>query len=152
MKDLGTNAPELGELVGFGEPPAYTRAAVLGAALLSIFGGLAHGVLGALDLNARLWPAMLYLGLDAALFVFGILLLIRYLEARDAMTDPAPRVRLYDRHERRTYLGGLAGALACLLAGLLWLGAVRWGLWHLLPGAVTVLTAWVYLGLWRQGR
>ncbi len=152
MKDLGTNTPDLGELMGFGEPPAYTRTAVLGAALLSILGGLAHAVLGAIDLNARLWPAMLYLGLDAALFVFGILLLIRFVEARDAMTDPSPRVRMYDRHERTTYLGGLAGALACLLAGLLWLGAVRWGPWHLLPGAVTVLTAWAYLRLWRAKR
>lgn len=140
------------DLRSFGEPPAYTRGAVLGAALLAIGAALATGVLGALDLRPRLWPAMLYLGLASGLLVFGIMLLVRFVEARDALTDPLPRVRLYDRHERAIYLTGLAGSLAGVLGGLLWLGAVSWGLWHLLPAAISLGAALLFGRLWREKR
>jgi hypothetical protein len=137
------------ETATFGAPPAYASGTALVGAVLSIVAGLGQLVLGVLDLNLGWLPGFVTMGVAFLSFVTGLVLLIRWIEARDAMTDPTPRVRLYDsRHEGRLYF--LALALSVVAAGLnvSWRNVGGWGPWHLVPAALCSWAALTYLSLW----
>ncbi|GAA5514750.1 hypothetical protein Dcar01_03510 [Deinococcus carri] len=98
-----------------GAPPTYSTPAMLGLALLALVTALWHFTLGALDYTgAGRYPGLALMLLAGLLLVYGVLALIRYIEARDAMTDPYPRTPMYDTpHQGRVpRVGvGLAGLL-----------------------------------------
>ncbi|WP_194165290.1 hypothetical protein [Deinococcus terrestris] len=116
-----------------GAPPAYSTPATLGLALLAIVTSLWHFTLGALDYaGTGRYPGLALLLISGLLLVYGVLLLIRYAEARDAMNDPQPRAAMYATpHESRVPLVGVG------LAGLLVLADAAFALtgqllpWHL---------------------
>ena len=105
----------------FGTAPSYSTRTTLSLALLTIAASLLHGALGAIDYPAS-WPAgMGYILLSGLLLVFGVLLLIRYAEAQDAMSDPLPRTPMYaTRHERMNVLVGLGLHLTAIAVALVW--------------------------------
>lgn len=133
---------------GFGEPPAYTTRAVLVAALLCMLGGLANTFVSVLDMGRAFVPGVLSVALAFGLFLFGLVLLIRFVEARDAMSDPLPRLRQYDRHEGAAYLIGLGATLLTSMVAASWSAAPGPAAWHFLPAAITAAAALVFLGLW----
>jgi hypothetical protein len=104
-----------------GSAPSYSTRNTLVLALLTIAASLLHGALGATDYPAS-WPAGVgYILLSGLLLVYGILLLIRYAEAHDAMSDPLPRTPMYaTRHERMTQLVGLGLHLLAAAVALTW--------------------------------
>lgn len=117
-----------------GDPPNYSTTRTLAVALTSALGALAHFALGAADYASV--SRFLGLGtmlLAGLLLVLGVLTLIRYVEALDALNDPLPRTPMYDTpHEWLTYRAGVTlNALAALTA-LAWAAAGEVPLWHLL--------------------
>lgn len=104
-----------------GSAPSYSTRTTLSLALLTIAAALLHGALGTVDYPAS-WPAGVgYILLSGLMLVYGILLLIRYAEARDAMNDPLPRTAMYaTRHERMTQLVGLGLHLLAAAVALSW--------------------------------
>ncbi len=134
----------------FGEAPAYTSAPLLGAAVLGVLGGLGQAIISIFDMSASLLPGVFEVGASFIAFLFCLVLVIRYIEARDAMGDPLPRVRQYDtKHERAAYGVGALVALLVALVGLPWQGGA--GLWHLLPGSLALVSAALFWRLWRKG-
>lgn len=134
----------------FGEAPAYTSAPLLGAAVLGVLGGLGQAIISVFDMSGALLPGVFEVAASFVAFLFCLVLVIRYVEARDAMGDPLPRVRQYDaKHERAAYLAGALVALLVALVGVPWQGEA--GLWHLLPGSLALLAALLFWRLWRKG-
>jgi len=101
-----------------GAPPTYSTRTTLGLALLATFTALWHFVLGALDYaDAGRYAGLALLLLGGLLLVYGVLTLIRYAEARDAMNDPHPRTAMYaTTHERRVPLVGVGLATLLVVA------------------------------------
>ncbi|PYE48691.1 hypothetical protein [Deinococcus yavapaiensis] len=124
----------------FGEAPAYSTRAAFQASLACLAASLPQGALSVFALDVKGVGAWFLLIFTVGLFLLGTLLLVRYFEARDGMTDLAPRTRLYDvRHERVAYLLGIVVTSASVLLDAWFALTVRWGWWHLLPLA---LAAW----------
>lgn len=137
----------------FGEPPAYATPRVLFAAVLCLVGAVAQGAVGAVDLGLGLVPGFTMLILAVLDFLFGVLLLGRFIEARDAMTDPSPRVRLYDaRLEAGVYLVGALLVALTLAVDLALLGAGGGGPWHLAPPVPLAAAGALLWALWRGKR
>lgn len=132
-----------------GSAPSYSTRTTLSLALLTIVASLLHGGLGTTDYPSS-WPAgVAYILLAGLLLVYGILLLIRYAEALDAMTDPLPRTPMYaTRHERLNHLVGSGLHLAAALFALIWiwLGHLAWG--HGLAMLLSLYAVWLV----RHGR
>ena len=127
-----------------GAAPSYSTRTTLLLALLTILASLLHGGLGALDYPAS-WPAgVAYILLSGLLLVYGILLLIRYAEAHDAMNDPLPRTPMYaTRHERMNHQIGLGlHALAASFA-LTWALLRHAPVAHAFAIAVSLYAAWL---------
>lgn len=99
-----------------GAPPTYSTPAMLGLSLLALLTSLWHFTLGAIDYaQAGRYQGLALILLAGWMLVYGVLTLIRYVEARDAMTDPHPRTPMYDTpHQSRVPLAGMV--LAALLA------------------------------------
>ncbi|WP_425146403.1 hypothetical protein [Deinococcus sp.] len=136
----------------FGRAPSYSTATTLWLALVSLAASLLHGGLGATDYPlSRPW-GLTYILLSGFALVYGILLLIRYAEARDAMSDPLPRTPMYDTaHERGNHVIGLG------LHGLLGACALGWAVQRQVPvmhGLALLLSglAWMLLARSRPGR
>ncbi|WP_165795222.1 hypothetical protein [Deinococcus koreensis] len=132
-----------------GDPPNYSTPRTLGLALVSVLAALAHFGLGALDYGV----ASPYLGLGGMLLgglllVYGVLTLIRYAEALDAMGDPQPRTPMYATpHEWLTFRAGVGLNLAGLGVALAWAAVGQASVWHLLGGLVNAWAAWL---AWRS--
>lgn len=107
-----------------GAPPNYSTPAMLGLALLALLTALWHFTLGALDYaGAGRYEGLALILLAGLTLVYGVLTLIRYVEAQDAMTDPHPRAAMYDTpHQSRVPQVGV------LLGGLLVVGDVAFAL------------------------
>ncbi|MGI8746945.1 MAG: hypothetical protein ACR2J4_01150, partial [Deinococcus sp.] len=74
--------------------------------------------------------------------VYGILLLIRFAEARDAMSDPLPRTAMYvTRHERMNYRAGLGLHGVGMLVALGWALAGHIPVWHLAGALLSLYDA-----------
>ncbi|MGY2894322.1 hypothetical protein [Deinococcus sp. UYEF24] len=128
----------------FGLAPSYSTRTTLVLALLTIAASLFHGALGAVDYPAS-WPAGTgYILLSGLLLVYGILLLIRYAEAHDAMSDPLPRTPMYDtRHERMNHQVGLGLHLLAAAVALTWALTRHAPVAHALAIALSVYAAWL---------
>lgn len=126
-----------------GAPPTYSTPAMLGLALLALLTSLWHFTLGALDYaNAGRYPGLALILLAGLLLVYGVLTLIRYLEAQDAMTDPHPRAAMYDTpHQSRVPLIGVGLAGLVLAADLAFALAAQHPLGHLLGLGLAALVA-----------
>ena len=132
----------------FGEAPAYASAPLLGAAVLGVLGGLGQAIISIFDMSGSLLPGVFEVAACFLAFLFCLMLVIRHIEARDAMGDPLPRVRQYDTgHERAAYLAGLITSLLVAAVGVPWRGGA--GAWHLLPGSLALLAAALFWRLWR---
>ncbi|GAA5534925.1 hypothetical protein [Deinococcus aluminii] len=127
----------------FGTPPAYSTPATLGLALLALLTALWHFTLGALDYaNAGRYEGLALMLLAGLMLVYGILTLIRYVEARDAMTDPHPRTAMYATvHQRRVPLIGLGLAVLLCLADLAFAVSAQVPFWHVAGLLLAVLLA-----------
>ena len=128
----------------FGAAPSYSTRTTLSLALLTIAASLLHGALGAVDYPAS-WPAgVAYILLSGLMLVYGILLLIRYAEAHDAMSDPLPRTPMYaTRHERMNHLAGLGLHLLASAVALAWAVTRHAPLAHAAAIAVSLYAAWL---------
>ncbi|MFB9991827.1 hypothetical protein ACFFLM_07580 [Deinococcus oregonensis] len=128
-----------------GDAPNYSTPRTLGLALVSILGSLAHFTLGALDYgNVSRYLGLYGMLLAALLLVFGVLSLIRYAEAQDAMTDPSPRTPMYSTpHERLTFLVGTGLNALCALTALAWAAGGQLVPWHLAAAAVNLWAVWL---------
>ncbi|WP_102128268.1 hypothetical protein [Deinococcus planocerae] len=126
-----------------GAPPNYSTPAMLGLALLSIFTSLWHFTFGALDYaSAGRYEGLVLILLAGLLLVYGVLTLIRYAEARDAMGDPQPRIAMYDTpHESRVPLAGLILAASIAVADLAFALAAQHPLGHLIGVGLVALVA-----------
>ncbi|WP_412027798.1 hypothetical protein [Deinococcus yunweiensis] len=130
-----------------GDPPNYSTPRTLGLALVSILAALAHFVLGALDYGESRYLGLGTMLLAGLLLVFGVLTLIRYAEARDAMGDPYARAPMYATpHERLTVLVGVGLNVAGVLAALAWAAHGDWPTWHAVAALVNV---WAAVLAWR---
>lgn len=103
-----------------GDPPNYSTPRTIWLGFTSLLGAMQHFTLGALEYG-RVGPfvGLWQMFLAGFFLVFGVLTSIRYLEALDAMRDPAPRTPMYHTpHEWWTYRVGVAlhglGILLCL--------------------------------------
>lgn len=116
---------------------------MLGLALLSIVTSLLHFTLGALDYaSAGRYEGLVLILLAGLLLVYGVLTLIRYLEARDAMTDTHPRVAMYDTpHESRVPLAGLLLTISIVVADLIFALAAQHAAGHLVGVVFAALNA-----------
>ena len=123
-----------------GDPPNYSTPRTLGLSAVCLLAALAHFTLGAFDYDR----VDRYLGLGGMLLgglllVYGVLSVIRYAEAHDAMTDPLPRAPMYDTpHQRMTLLVGVGLNVLGLLVCLAWAVAGTLPLWHLAAGALNL--------------
>lgn len=130
-----------------GDPPNYSTPRTLGLALVSILASLAHFVLGALDYGESRYLGLGTMLLAGLLLVFGVLTLIRYAEARDAMGDPYARAPMYATpHERLTVLVGVGLNAAGALGALAWAVHGDSPAWHTLAALVNV---WAAVLAWR---
>lgn len=132
-----------------GAPPTYSTPATLRLALLSLLTALWHGALGALDYaQAGRYVGLGLILLAGLLLVYGVLTLIRYAEARDAMTDPHPRTAMYaTAHESRVPLIGLGLTALVVAADLAFaVAGEAWG-WHLAGAVLAALCARQALGV-----
>lgn len=130
----------------FGDPPAYSTPRTLGLAVASWLASLGHFALGAAEYSrvgrfAGLWEMML----AALLLVYAVLTIIRYAEARDALSDPRPRTPMYSTpHQQMTFgLGLLLNSLSVLVS-LGWAVRGELSVWHalnILPGLAGVWLA-----------
>jgi hypothetical protein len=127
-----------------GTAPSYSTRTTLVLALLTITASLLHGGLGALDYPVS-WPAgVAYLLLSGLLLVYGILLLIRYAEAHDAMNDPLPRTPMYaTQHERMNHQVGLGLHLLATAFALTWALLRHAPVAHAFGIAVSLYAAWL---------
>ncbi|WP_424950782.1 hypothetical protein [Deinococcus sp.] len=127
-----------------GTAPSYSTRTTLSLALLTILAALFHGGLGTYDYPAS-WPAgVAYILLAGLLLVYGILLLIRYAEAHDAMSDPLPRTPMYaTRHERMNHLIGLGLHLLAVGIAFAWALAYRAPLAHGLGILISLYAVWL---------
>ncbi|MBB5236175.1 hypothetical protein [Deinococcus budaensis] len=132
-----------------GAPPTYSTPATLGLALLALLTSLWHFALGALDYaGAGRYPGLALILLAGLLLVYGVLTLIRYAEARDAMTDPHPRTPMYATpHQSRVPLIGVGLAGLLLAADLAFALAGQHPLGHLLGLGLAALLVRQALGL-----
>jgi hypothetical protein len=127
-----------------GSAPSYSTRTTLGLALLTIAASLLHGVLGTLDYPASWLSGTGYLLLAGLLLVYGILLLIRYAEARDAMSDPLPRTPMYaTRHERMNFLAGAGLHLLAAAVALTWALLGRVPVAHAVGILVSLYAVWL---------
>lgn len=128
----------------FGLAPSYSTRTTLALALLTIVASLVHGALGAVDYPVN-WPGGTgYMLLSGLLLVYGILLLIRYAEAHDAMSDPLPRTPMYDtRHERMNHQVGLGLHLLAAAVALAWAVTRHAPVAHALAIMVSLYGAWL---------
>lgn len=126
-----------------GAPPNYSTPAMLGLALLSVVTSLLHFTLGALDYaSAGRYEGLVLILLAGLLLVYGVLTLIRYAEARDAMTDPHPRVAMYDTpHESRVPLAGVILSVSLVVADLIFVLAAQHPAGHLVGAVFAALVA-----------
>lgn len=126
-----------------GAPPTYSTPATLVLALLALVTSLWHFTLGALD-YAR---AGRYVGLGLILLagltlVYGVLMLIRYAEARDAMGDPHPRTPMYvTPHEGRVPMTGVGLGVGLLLADVAFAAASQTPAGHIMGLVLAALLA-----------
>ena len=128
----------------FGPAPSYSTPTTLGLALLTIAASLLHGAIGTLDYPASWLAGTGYLLLSGLLLVYGVLLLIRYAEARDAMSDPLPRTAMYaTRHERMNFLVGAGLHLLAAAVALLWALLGRVPVVHAVGVAVSLYAVWL---------
>lgn len=127
-----------------GAPPNYSTPTTLGLALLALMTSLLHFALGALDYaNVGRYEGLCLLLLAGFTLVYGVLTLIRYVEARDAMTDPHPRNPMYDTpHESRVPLIGVLLAAGLAVADLAFLAAGQSFPGHLAGVVLAALLAW----------
>lgn len=127
-----------------GDAPNYSTPRTLGLAGVSILAALAHFGLGAFDYGGERYLGLAGMLLAGLLLVYGVLTLIRYAEARDAMSDPNPRTPMYHTpHERLTLVIGLGLNLLGALTALAWaLAGAAWP-WHLLGAALNLWGAWL---------
>lgn len=132
-----------------GDPPNYSTPRTLGLALVSILAALAHFGLGALDYaQTSRYLGLVGMLLAGLLLVYGVLTLIRYAEAQDAMGDPVPRAPMYATpHEWMTYRAGVGLNAAGLLVALAWALHGDAPAWHLLGGALNI---WATVLAWRS--
>lgn len=122
-----------------GDPPNYSTPRTLGLAAVCVLAALAHFALGAFDYERGRYLGLGGMLLGGLLLVYGVLSVIRYAEALDAMHDPLPRAPMYDTpHQRLTLLVGVGlngiGGLVCLA----WALAGALPLWHLAALALHV--------------
>ena len=103
-----------------------------------------HGALGTYDYPLS-WPAgVAYILLAGLLLVYGILLLIRYAEAHDAMSDPLPRTPMYaTRHERMNHLIGLGLHAVAAAFALSWTLLRHAPVAHALGVLVSLYAIWL---------
>ena len=128
----------------FGTAPSYSTRTTLSLALLTIAASLLHGALGAVDYPASWSAGVAYMLLSGLMLVYGILLLIRYAEAHDAMSDPLPRTPMYaTRHERMNHLAGLGLHLLASGVALAWAVTRHAPLAHAAAIAVSLYAAWL---------
>lgn len=131
--------------MAFGDPPNYSTPRTLGLALVSILGALATFVLGALDYSRiGRWWGLWELILSALLLVFGVLTTIRFVEAKDALSDPKPRSPMYSTpHEALAFRVGLLLNALALLLHLLWCARQELAVWHGLTALANGWGAWL---------
>lgn len=115
----------------FGEPPTYSTSRTLHLRLACL--PLAAALFGAGVLDHT--RAGYYVGLSSMVagglvLVYGILTVIRYAEARDALHDPLPRAAMYDTEHQG--LSALIGVGLCVGAAALSLWWAAHGVWPLL--------------------
>jgi len=126
-----------------GAPPNYSTRATLGLALLALVTALLHFVLGALDYtNVGRYEGLTLQLLAGFTLVYGVLTLIRYVEARDVMSDPHPRGPMYRTpHESRVPLIGVLLAAGLSVADLAFLAAGQTVLGHIAGVILAALMA-----------
>ena len=146
------SVPELSELeasaADFGRPPSYSTLTTLGLALLSVAASLLHGGLGATDYTLTRAGGVAYMLLSGLLLVYGILLLIRYAEARDAMSDPLPRTAMYDTaHERGNFRAGVGLHAASVAFAVVFAALHQVLVWHALAVLLSGYAVWLLIRL-----
>lgn len=130
-----------------GDPPNYSTPRTLGLALVSVVGALGHFWLGAAEYSrigrfTGLWEMIL----AALLLVYGVLTLIRFAEALDALGDRHPRTPMYATpHEWLTYWVGLCFNGLAALVSLFWIIRGELTIWHALTMLVNVAGVWLAL-------
>lgn len=133
--------------MALGDPPTYSTPRTLGLALVSWLASMGHFALGAAEYArvgrfAGLWEMIL----AALLLVYAVLTIIRYAEARDALSDPHPRTPMYATpHEWMTFWVGLTLNALSALVSLGW--ALRGELsgWHALNMLPALAGVWLAL-------
>lgn len=125
----------------FGAPPMYSTPATLGLALLSLVASLWHFTLGALDYAAAgRYEGLALILLAGLTLVYGVLTLIRYAEARDALSDPYARAAMYDTpHQSRVPLIGVGLGAVLGLADLAFALGAQYPVGHLAGLLLAVL-------------
>jgi len=124
-----------------GAPPTYSTPATLRLALLALLTSLWHFTLGALDYaEAGRYPGLALMLLAGLVLVYGVLTLIRYAEARDAMGDPHPRTPMYATpHGSRVPLIGVGLGGVLVLGDLAFALAAQHLIGHLAGGLLAAL-------------
>lgn len=128
-----------------GDPPSYSTWHTLGLGGMSIITAIATFWLGVFDYSeAGRWFGLAEMLLAALLLVYGILTSIRFLEARDALSDPKPRTPMYDTpHQKMTFWIGLLLYGGLLTQHLAWSFGGYLPRWHLIAIALSVLGIWL---------
>ena len=131
--------------MAFGDPPNSSTPSTLGLGVACVLAALAQFVLGAFDYgDVNRYLGLGNMALGGLLLVYGVLTVIRYAEAQDALTDPLPRTPMYDTpHQRLTLLAGLGLNVAGLVVCLAWAAAGQRPPLHLLGAALHLWTAWL---------
>ncbi|ULH14632.1 hypothetical protein MF271_11500 [Deinococcus sp. KNUC1210] len=107
---------------------------------------LLHGGLGATDYPLTRAGGVAYILLSGLLLVYGVLLLIRYAEARDAMSDPLPRTAMYDTaHERGNFRAGVGLHGASVVFALVFAALHQVLVWHVLATVLSGYAIWLLL-------
>lgn len=115
-----------------GAPPMYSTSATLLLALLALLTALWHFTLGAVDYTgAGRYEGLALMLLAGLMLVYGVLTLIRYVEAQDALTDTHPRTPMYNTpHQVRVPRIGVGLAALLGLADLAFAVAAQVPFWH----------------------
>ena len=131
--------------MAFGDPPNYSTPLTLGLGAACVLASLTEFVLGALDYgDVNRYLGLGNMSLGGLLLVYGVLTVIRYAEAQDALHDPLPRAAMYDTpHQRLTLLVGVGLNLLGLAVCVAWAAAGQRPLLHLLGAALHLWTAWL---------
>ncbi|WP_291424097.1 hypothetical protein [Deinococcus sp.] len=128
-----------------GDPPNYSTPRTLGLALVSMLGALAHFALGAAEYTRiGRYEGLFEMILAGLLLVYGVLTIIRFFEAQDALSDPRPRTPMYATpHEWLTFYVGLGFNVSLALVSLFW--GLRGELlpWHALAALINLFGAYL---------